>query len=70
MHRFTCGEKKIWWNTKKPQNIMKMILGLLYEKMKVIQCKIASVIAGAIGGSSKEKLYQHLGLKTLQQRQW
>ena len=39
------------------------------QKMKVMHCKIVSVIAGATGGSSKEKLYQHLGLKTLQQRQ-
>ena len=28
MHRFTCGEEKIWQNIKKSQNIMKMIAGV------------------------------------------
>ena len=26
MHRFTCGERKIWWNIKKSQNIRKIIV--------------------------------------------
>ena len=26
-HRFTFGERKIWQNIKKSQNIMKMIVG-------------------------------------------
>ena len=26
-HHFTCGEKKIWQNITKSQNIMKMIVG-------------------------------------------
>ena len=25
-HRFTCGERKIWQNIEKPQNIMKLIV--------------------------------------------
>ena len=28
-HRFTCGEKKIWQNIEKSQNIMKLIVGLI-----------------------------------------
>ena len=31
---------------------------------------MALAITGAIRGSSKEKLYQELGLETLQQRRW
>ena len=30
MHRLTCGEKKICWNIKKSQNIMKMVVGSLW----------------------------------------
>ena len=30
-HRFTCGERKIWKNIQKSQNIMKMIVSL-YSK--------------------------------------
>ena len=34
-HRFTCGEKKIWQNIEKSQNIMKLIVGLkCYIQMK------------------------------------
>ena len=28
MHRFTCGEKEICRNIKKPQNIIKVVVGL------------------------------------------
>ena len=27
MLRFTCGERKIWSNTRKSQNVMTMIVG-------------------------------------------
>ena len=29
--RFTCGEKKIWYNIKVSQNIMKMIVGPKFQ---------------------------------------
>ena len=32
MLRFTCGEKKIWQNIKKSQNIMKMNVDKRYKK--------------------------------------
>ena len=40
------------------------------RKMESIQYNAALVITGAIRGSSREKLYQELGLETLQQRRW
>ena len=40
------------------------------QKMESIQYNAALAITGAIIGSSREKLYQELGLKTLQQRRW
>ena len=30
-HRFTCGERKIWQNIEKPQNIMKLIVVYCFE---------------------------------------
>ena len=38
--------------------------------MKSIQYNTALAITGAIRGSSREKLYQELGLQSLQQWQW
>ena len=38
--------------------------------METIQYNAALAITGAIRGSSREKLYQELGLETLQQRRW
>ena len=35
-----------------------------------MQYNAALAITGAIRGSSREKLYQELGLETLQQRRW
>ena len=41
-----------------------------HEKLELIQYNAALVVAGAIRGSSSEKLYQQLGLKSLQSRRW
>ena len=38
--------------------------------METIQYNAALAITGAIRGSSREKLYQELGLETLQQGRW
>ena len=38
--------------------------------METIQYNAISAITGPIRGSSWEKLYQELGLKTLQQQRW
>ena len=40
------------------------------QKMETIQYNAALAITGAIRGSSREKLYQELGLETLQLRCW
>ena len=40
------------------------------QKMETMQYNAALTITGAIRGSSREKLYQELGLETLQQRRW
>ena len=40
------------------------------QKMETIQYNAALAVTGAIRGSSREKLYQELGLETLQQRRW
>ena len=41
-----------------------------HQKMEPIQYNAALAITGAIRGSSREKLYQELGLESLQQRRW
>ena len=41
-----------------------------HQKMESIQYNAALAITGAIRGSSREKLYQELGLESLQQRRW
>ena len=41
-----------------------------HQKLKSIQYNAALAITGAIRGSSREKLYQELGLESLQQRRW
>ena len=38
-----------------------------HQKIESIQCNAALSITGAIRGSSRENLYQELGLKSLQQ---
>ena len=40
------------------------------QKMETIQYNAALAITGTIRGSPREKLYQELGLETLQQRRW
>ena len=40
------------------------------QKMETIQYNAALAITGAIRGSSRDRLYQELGLETLQQRRW
>ena len=41
-----------------------------HQKIDSIQYNAALAITGAIRGSSREKLYQELGLEPLQQRRW
>ena len=41
-----------------------------HQKMESIQYNAALAITGATRGSSREKLYQELGLESLQQRRW
>ena len=41
-----------------------------HEKMESIQYRACLAITGAIQGTSKEKLYQELGLESLQSRRW
>ena len=40
------------------------------NKLESVQCNAALAITGAIRGSSWEKLYQELDLKSLKSRQW
>ena len=41
-----------------------------HQKIESIQYNAALAITGAIRGTSREKLYQKLGLKSLRKRQW
>ena len=41
-----------------------------HQKLESIQYKAALAITGDIRGSSREKLYQELGLESLKQRRW
>ena len=41
-----------------------------HQKLESIQYNAALAITGAIRGSSREKLYQELGLESLKQRWW
>ena len=41
-----------------------------HQKLKSIQYNAALAITGAIRGTSREKLYQELGLGSLQKRRW
>ena len=42
----------------------------LCEKLASVQYRAALAIMGAIQGSSREKLYQELGLESLKSRRW
>ena len=48
----------------------KLTMILFIKKLESIQYDAALAITGAIRGTSSEKLYQGLGLKSLQQRRW
>ena len=41
-----------------------------HHKLEFIQYNACLAITGAIRGTSKEKLYQKLGLESLQLRRW
>ena len=41
-----------------------------HGKMESIQCNACLAITGAIRGTSREKIYQELGLESLQLRRW
>ena len=41
-----------------------------HQKIESLQYNAALAIKGAIGGASREKMYQELGLESLQQRRW
>ena len=41
-----------------------------HQKMETIQYNAALAITGAIRGSFRKKIYQELGLETVQQRRW
>ena len=41
-----------------------------HQKLESLQYNACLAIAGAIIGSSREKLYQELGFESLQQRRW
>ena len=40
------------------------------ENIESVQYKVTLVIAGAIPGTSRDKIYQKLGLETLKSRKW
>ena len=40
------------------------------EKLGSVQYKVKSAITGAIQGTSREKIYQELGLESLRARRW
>ena len=40
------------------------------EKMETVQYKATLAIAGAIQGTSRDKIYQELGLESLKSRRW
>ena len=42
----------------------------LSDKIETVQYNVALAITGAIRGTSKEKLYQELGLESLKDRRW
>ena len=41
-----------------------------HQKLESIQCNACLAITGVIQGTSKEKLYQEIGLDSLQLRRW
>ena len=47
-----------------------LITACHHQKLKSIQYHAALAITGVVRGTSSEKLYQELGLESLQQRRW
>ena len=43
---------------------------IIFKKIELVQYNTAFAITGVIKGSSRDKLYQELGLEYLQQRRW
>ena len=41
-----------------------------HQKLQSIQYNVTLAITGAVRGSSREKLYQELGLESLKQQRW
>ena len=53
-HRFTCGESKVWWNIKKSQNIMQLIV----DKTKTANLSKIKLITFTCTGLSSKKVYE------------
>ena len=53
-HRFTCGESKVWWNIKKSQNIMQLIV----NKTKTANSSKIKLITFTCTGLSSKKVYE------------
>ena len=53
-HRFTCGESKVWWNIKKSQNIMQLIV----DKTKTANSSKIKLITFTCTGLSSKKVYE------------
>ena len=45
-------------------------MDLFVKKIESIQYKVALAITGAIQGTSRERIYQELGLESLKSRRW
>ena len=43
---------------------------IIYDKIEMVQYRAALVITGAINGTSRDRLYQELGLESLVDRRW
>ena len=43
---------------------------IISPKFRKIQYRACTTITGAIHGTSKEKIYQELGLESLENRRW
>ena len=45
-------------------------MNLFCEKLKSLQYKAALAMTGVMQGTSRDKIYQELGLETLKSRRW
>ena len=48
----------------------KLITRIISPKLELLQYNVCLAITGAIRGTSREKLYEELGLESLQLRRW